>query len=100
MSRIIEISQTHPFSEIKQDHHWQSCGQHYSSFYQPQPATYNQRQQYRQDRRTKPAHSKKYFDRDKVGKHGNINSGIPTPDLKITNYFIGKYFIHKKEKSN
>ena len=42
IDRNIEITQTHHFSERKPDHNWQSCGQHYSSYHQPQPATHNQ----------------------------------------------------------
>ena len=39
-----------------------------------------------QDRRTQQACSKNDYDRDKVGKHGNIHSGIPTPDkIKVPN---------------
>ena len=50
------------------------------SYYQPQPATYNQCQHYFQDRITQQSFSKNDYDREKVGKHGNIHSGIPTPE--------------------
>ena len=61
-----------------------------SSCYQPQPTKYNQCKQYIQGRITRQACSKNYYDIDKVGKHGNIHSGIPTPDKTNTHYSIGK----------
>ena len=85
----IEIPQTHCFSE-KKDHNWKSRGQHDSSYYQPQPATYNQHQHYHQDRRTQQSCSNNYYDREKVGKHGNIHSVIPITEKKITHFSIGK----------
>ena len=42
IGRNIEITQTHRFSERKPDCDCQSYGQNDSSYYQPQPATYNQ----------------------------------------------------------
>ena len=93
IGRNVSIPQTHHFSERKKDHNWKSCGQHNSSDYQPQPTTdssyyqpklasYSQRQQYCQDRIIQQDRSKNGYDRDKMGKHGNIHSGIPTPDQK------------------
>ena len=49
----MEIPQTHNFSERKPDHNWKSHVPHDESYYQQQPATYNQRQQYLHDIRTK-----------------------------------------------
>ena len=42
-----------------------------------------QRQHYFQYRRTQQACSKNYYDKYKIGTHGNIDIGIPTPDRKI-----------------
>ena len=53
-----------------------------SLFCQPQPATYNQRQHYCQGRRIQQALSKNGYDRQKVERHDNIHSGIPTTDKK------------------
>ena len=50
--------------------------------YQPQPATYNQHQQYIHYIITQQDPSRTVCDRDKVGKCGNIRSGIPSPDIK------------------
>ena len=80
IDRNIEIPQTHHFSERKPDNNWKSCGKHDSSYYQPQPATYNQRPQYHNDRRTQQYTSRNDFCKEKVGKHGNIHSGITTPE--------------------
>ena len=63
IGRNIVNPQTHYFSEIKKDNNWLSRRKQNSSYYQPQPATdslnykqqtatYNQFQQYCQDRRT------------------------------------------------
>ena len=52
IGRNIEITQTYRFSEIKPDCNWKYRGQNYSLYYKPQPAIYNQSQQYRHDRRT------------------------------------------------
>ena len=48
--------------------------------YKPQPATYNQFQQYCKERITQQDRSKNDYDRDKVVKLGNIHSGINTPN--------------------
>ena len=45
-----------------------------SSYYQPEPAKCNQCQKYCQYRRTQQDCPKNGYDRDKVGKHGNIHS--------------------------
>ena len=77
------------------------CGQHNSFYYQSkhgtdlshyqlQPAKYNQSQHYCQDIRTKQACSKNDYDREKVGRHGNIHSGIPTPNKESTHYSMWK----------
>ena len=67
------------------------CVKHDSYYYQPQPATYNQRQHYHHDRRTQTVPSRTDYDRDKVRKRGNIHNGIPSPDIeKIIHYSIGK----------
>ena len=51
--RNIEIPQTHRSSERKPNHNWKSRGQYDSSYYQPQPSTYNQLQQHHHDIITK-----------------------------------------------
>ena len=96
IGRNIEIPQTHCFSESKLDSNWQSFGQQYSSYYQPQPDTYNQRQRYHHDIITQQDPYITDYDRDNVVKHGNIHSGIPSPDIKNTHYSIEKYFLFKK----
>ena len=98
----IVIPQTHHFIERKQDHNWQYCGQHISdtdsSYYQTQPTTYNQRQHYCENRRTQQAHSNNYYDREKVGKHGNIHSGIPASE-KNNPLFHWEIIIRKERKT-
>ena len=61
-----DIPQTHCIRERKPDHNWKLRGQHDSSYYQPQSASYNQPQHYRQDRITQQAPSRNDCDRDKV----------------------------------
>ena len=63
IGRNIETPQTHRFSERKPDSNWQYSGQHDSSYYQPQPTTYNHRQQYLHDRRTQKFPSRTDYDR-------------------------------------
>ena len=71
-----------------------------SSYYQPQPATYNQRQQYCQDIMIQQARSKNYYNREKVGNHGNIHSRIPTPE-KVPIIPLGKsYYARKKDPTD
>ena len=66
-------------SERRLDHNWKSSGQRNSyyyqkksatdlSYYQPQPAKYNQRQKYFQYRRTQQDFSKNDYDGYKSGK--------------------------------
>ena len=60
------MPQTHRFSGRKIDHNCKSIGQHDSSYYQPQPGTYNQRQQYRHDRIIQQNPSINLYEREKV----------------------------------
>ena len=89
MVRNIEIPQTHRFIEIKIYHNLQYRGQHDSSYYQPQPTTYNQHQQYRRGRSTQQAVSSNDYGRYKLGKHGSIITIIPSPK-KNNHCSIGK----------
>ena len=59
-------------------------------YYKTQPTTYNQRQHYCHDRRTQQAPFKTDYDREKVEKRFNIHSGISSPDMKTTRYYVGK----------
>ena len=94
----MKFLQTRPFSEIKADRNWQSRGQHDCSYYQPKPATYKQSQQYYHDIITQKAPPRNDYDRAKVRKYGNINSGITTPDKKITFIPLGNnYYARKKD---
>ena len=97
----IVIPKTSHFNEIKTDYNCQYLGQHNSLYYQPQTATdlsyfqpqpdkYTQRQQYCQDRITQQDCYINDYDSDKVGKRGNVHSGIPTSEKKSTHYSIGE----------
>ena len=99
MVRNIETPQTNCFSEIKPDHNWQYCGTHDSWYYQVQNYTYNQRQHYCNDRRTQQDPSRYEYNREKVRKHGNIHSVIPSPDIKISMIPLvnGSYSIKKNQ---
>ena len=100
LSKILKIPHTHWFSEIKPDSDWQSCGQNDSSYHQTQPDTWNQLQQYLHGRRRQQDIFRKYYNREKVGKHGNIHSIILTPDKICNHSSIGKLFLFNKEKPN
>ena len=63
----IVIPKTNRFIEKIPDHNWQYRGQHDSSYYQPQPAIHNQRQQYRHDRIIQQTSSINDYDRYKGG---------------------------------
>ena len=94
----IVIPNTNRFSEKRPDHNRQTCGQHDSSYYQPQPAVQNHCQQHFNNRRIKQAYYKNDYDRDKGVAHVMINSGIPTLERKSnTHYSIGKGFLFKKK---
>ena len=93
--RNIVIPQTNCFSERKPVHDWQYFGKRISSYYQPepdtdslyypqQPAKYNQRQQYCQDRRTQQACSKNDYDREKW----ESMSIFVVESLHLTNIYI------------
>ena len=66
--------------------------------YQPKPAIYNQHQHSRHDKRAKQTPSRNDYIWDKVGKYGNIHSGIPTPDKKYP-LFHWKIFIMKSRRT-
>ena len=51
-------------------------------YYQPQPANYNQRQQYHHDRTTQQAPYITDYDKEDVEKCGVTHSGIPSPEIK------------------
>ena len=58
------------------------CGQHDTSYYQPQPPDdYNQRQQYLHHITKQQASYITDYDKGKVDKCGCTNSGIPSPDI-------------------
>ena len=66
------------------DHDRKNHKQHYSLYYQLQPAVRNHRQKYRNDRRIQEASYKNDYDTDKGVSHGMIFSGIPTPEKQAT----------------
>ena len=65
IGRNIEIPQIYRFSERKPYNYWKSRGQNDLSYYQPQPANYNQCQQYPHYRRTQQSTSRNDYDREK-----------------------------------
>ena len=82
MAYIYNFNRHIASTKNKTYNNWQSRGQHDSSYYQPQPTTCNQRQQYHHYRITQQAPFINDYDKGKVVKHGNINIGIPTLDKK------------------
>ena len=66
-------------------------------YYQPQPTKYNYRQNYFQDRRIQQACSKNEYDIKKIRKHGNIHSGIPTPDKNVLIIPLGNNYYEIKK---
>ena len=75
----IVIPNTNRFSEKRPDNNRQNCRQHDSSYYQPQPAVHNHRQQYRNDRIIEQASYKNDYDMYKGVEYGMIRSAIPAP---------------------
>ena len=84
----------------KSDHDWKNCRQNYFSYYQPQPAVQNHRQQYRNDRRMEQASHKNNYDGDKGVSHGMICSGIPTPEKQATPIIPLKRILILRKETN
>ena len=62
----------------------QTRRKHDNSYYQPQPAVQNHRQQYCHDIINQQDSYQKDYDRGKGVAHGMIHSGIPTPGKQAT----------------
>ena len=80
----IVIPNTNCFIEKIPDHNQRTRIQHDYSYYQPQPAVQNHRQQFSHDRMIQQASYKNDYYRDEGVAHGMIHSGIPTLEKQAT----------------
>ena len=109
IGRNIEFAQAQFFNESKTERNCNYCevssstndyrGQHDTSCYQAQPASYNQRPHYLHYRTTQQAPYRTYYYREKVGKCGIIHSGIPSPYIKqLPNIPLVNILYYRREK--
>ena len=80
----IVIPNPNCFIEKIPDHNQKTRIQQDYSYYQPQPAVQNHRQQFSHNRIIQQASYKNDYDRDKGVAHGMIRSGTPTLEKKAT----------------
>ena len=84
LSKNIVIPNTNCFSEKIPDHNQKTGRQHDYSYYQPQPAVKNHRQQHRHNKIIQQNSYQNDNDRDKGVAHGMIHSVITTPEKEST----------------